>query len=168
MNNVLFGTLDGNSQYYETIAGGSGATDGYNGVSAVQVHMTNTRITDPEVIEIRFPSVRLEKFLIRIKSGGTGKWHGGDGVIRAYRFLESMEVSILSERREYHPFGLKGGNDAATGENILIKKDGTIVRLKGHFHGIVEAGDMLEIRTPGGGGFDVTNKNEEEPVNSGF
>jgi len=153
MNNVLFGTLDGKSQYYETIAGGSGAIEGFNGASAVQVHMTNTRITDPEVIETRFPSVRLEKFLIRRGSGGQGRWRGGDGVIRSYRFLEPMEISILSERRINHPFGLKGGKDGATGENILIKKDGATIRLNGHFHAIIDAGDILEIRTPGGGGF---------------
>jgi 5-oxoprolinase (ATP-hydrolysing) len=154
MNNLSFGSPDGlGSQYYETIAGGSGATESSHGASAVQVHMTNTRITDPEVIEIRFPPVRLQKFSIRENSGGKGNFNGGNGVIRSYRFLEDQAVSILSERRKFPPFGLNGGQPGEKGINRIIHPDGSIEILDGHFEGILKAGDILEIHTPGGGGF---------------
>lgn len=154
MNNLSFGAPDGlGSQYYETIAGGSGATESSHGASSVQVHMTNTRITDPEVIEIRFPSVRLQKFSIRENSGGKGNFNGGDGVIRAYLFLEDQAVSILSERRKIPPFGLNGGESGEKGINRIIHPDGSIENLDGHFEGILKSSDILEIQTPGGGGF---------------
>ena len=154
MNNFLFGREDGRGkQYYETIAGGSGATDRHSGASAVQVHMTNTRITDPEVLEQRFPEVRLERFAIRRGSGGKGRHRGGDGVIRAVRFLEPRKVSILSERRAYPPYGLVGGGPGAKGRNILIRRDGTSENLGGKVERVVKAGELVIIKTPGGGGF---------------
>lgn len=114
--------------------------------------MTNTRITDPEVLETRFPAVRLERLIIRKGSGGAGKWRGGDGVIRAFRFNRTQLVCIVSERRCKRPFGIRGGGPGLPGENLLTRKSGEQVRLGGHWHGIVNPGDCLEIRTPGGGG----------------
>jgi len=154
MNNVLFGSPDGEgSQYYETIAGGSGAAPGCDGAHAVQVHMTNTRITDPEVLETRFPCFRLERFSIRRCSGGSGKWRGGDGVVRTYRFFKPQEVTVLSERRSLAPFGMQGGRPGKKGKNLIIRKNGRTERLRGCFHGMLYPGDCLEIRTPGGGGY---------------
>ncbi|MFH1514064.1 MAG: hydantoinase B/oxoprolinase family protein, partial [bacterium] len=156
MNNIAFGNTDSSgSQYYETIAGGSGAVDGHHGASACQVHMTNTRITDPEIIEIRFPQIRLESFKIRENSGGQGRFRGGDGVIRAYLFLKPQSVSILSERRKYQPYGINGGKPGKSGKNLLIHPDGSIEKLEGHFQGLINDGYILEIRTPGGGGFGI-------------
>ncbi|MCK5640389.1 MAG: hydantoinase B/oxoprolinase family protein, partial [Gammaproteobacteria bacterium] len=154
MNNFLFGAPDGQGcQYYETIAGGAGATEGAIGASAVQVHMTNTRITDPEVLETRFPAVRLEQFTLRQGSGGKGRWPGGKGVVRAFYFNQSQSVSLLTERRQKSPFGIQGGENGAVGKNILRHKDGTEEVLPGHFQGVFNEGDILEIHTPGGGGF---------------
>ena len=112
MNNLTFG--DARYQYYETIAGGSGAGDGFPGVAAVQTHMTNSRLTDPEVIEHRFP-VRVEQHAIRAGSGGAGRWRGGDGVVRRIRFLKPLTVAILADRRRVPPFGLAGGDTARAG-----------------------------------------------------
>ncbi len=145
MNNLTFGNA--RFGYYETIAGGAGATLGHKGASAVHTHMTNTRITDPEVLESRFP-VRLLKFEIRSNSGGRGQWPGGDGVVRTLRFLEPMRVSILSERRVRAPFGLAGGASGAPGQNSV---NGAPVAAKGSF--ALAAGDTIEIATPGGGGW---------------
>ncbi len=154
MNNVLFGRPDGKgAQYYETIAGGSGAVRGCAGASAVQVHMTNTRITDPEVLEYRFPEIRLERFVIRRGTGGAGKWPGGDGVERIILFLQPTEVTILSERRRFAPYGMAGGQPGAKGENRLIQKDGRILNLGDKVTRVLQAGERLVIRTPGGGGF---------------
>ncbi|UCH62851.1 MAG: hydantoinase B/oxoprolinase family protein [Fidelibacterota bacterium] len=154
MNNFLFGREDDQGkQYYETIAGGSGATEGHRGASAVQVHMTNTRITDPEVLEQRFPEIRLEQFIIRQGSGGKGRYRGGNGVIRAVRFLEPRKVSILSERRAYAPYGMAGGRPGAKGRNILIRRDGISENLGGKADLVVKAGELVIIKTPGGGGF---------------
>ncbi|MCH7733101.1 MAG: hydantoinase B/oxoprolinase family protein [Candidatus Marinimicrobia bacterium] len=154
MNNFLFGRQDGKgSQYYETIAGGAGALEGHDGASAVQVHMTNTRMTDPEVLEYRFPEVSLEQFEIRHGTGGKGKWTGGNGVIRAIRFHEPMHISILSERRNYPPFGMDGGKPGSLGKNQLVKKDGSVITLNGKVEQIVQPGDTIVIQTPGGGGF---------------
>ena len=154
MNNVLFGRADGSgAQYYETVAGGSGATAEADGADAVQVHMTNTRITDPEIIETRWPDVRLEEFSIRDGSGGTGAHHGGNGVIRRYRFLAPTVVSVISNRRTTRPFGLEGGEDAAPGENRLIRPGSEKLALPSSFSRTIEPGEILEIRTPGGGGF---------------
>ena len=154
MNNFLFGRADGKGkQYYETVAGGSGAADGHPGASAVQVHMTNTRATDPEVLEQRFPELRLERFVIRRGSGGKGKFRGGNGTIREMKFLEPRKVSILSERRIYPPYGMAGGNPGAKGKNQLVKKDGQQVNLRGKVERVIRAGETVIIKTPGGGGF---------------
>ena len=154
MNNVLMGRPDGRGpQYYETIAGGSGAVEGAHGASGVQVHMTNTRITDVEVLETRFPAVRLERFELRRGSAGTGRWRGGDGVIRTFHFLADQLVSIVSERRRRAPFGLAGGEPGRPGVNRIVHSDGSEEGIGGHFQGVIERGARLEIQTPGGGGF---------------
>ena len=149
MNNTLFG--DGTFGYYETICGGSGATPTAQGADAVHTHMTNTRLTDPEVIERRYP-VRLHEFAIRPGSGGAGRNRGGDGVIRRLEFLRSLRVSILSERRgPYPPFGLNGGQPGAFGKNTLTR-NGIETDLGGKVQITVQPGDVLTIETPGGGG----------------
>ncbi|MBF0370529.1 MAG: hydantoinase B/oxoprolinase family protein [Magnetococcales bacterium] len=154
MNNFLFGAPDGQgAQYYETIAGGSGAIQGGAGASGVQVHMTNTRITDPEVLEYRFPQIRLEGFALREGSGGHGRWPGGEGVIRSFRFNTPLTITLLSERRKLSPFGLAGGTPGKPGINRLIHNDGFKETLPGRYQGEVNPGDRLEIHTPGGGGF---------------
>ncbi len=154
MNNFLFGRSDGKGkQYYETIAGGSGAADGHPGASAVQVHMTNTRGTDPEVLEQRFPEIRLKRFAIRRSSGGKGKFRGGNGTIREIKFLQERKVTILSERREIPPYGIAGGKAGAKGKNQLVKKDGQVVNLGGKVEKKVGPGETVIIKTPGGGGF---------------
>jgi 5-oxoprolinase (ATP-hydrolysing) len=145
MNNVTFGTAD--FGYYETVAGGAGAGEGFNGASGVHCHMTNTRITDPEILESRFP-VRLVEFGIRRASGGAGRWSGGDGLVREVEFLLPMRVSILSERRLRVPFGLEGGESGAAGRNL---HNGNEVGGKASFE--VKQGDRVRIETPGGGGF---------------
>jgi 5-oxoprolinase (ATP-hydrolysing) len=150
MNNLTFG--DRRRQYYETIAGGSGAGPGFDGASGVQTHMTNSRLTDPEVLEARFP-VRLESFALRRGSGGAGRHRGGDGLVRRLRFLEPMTVSILSNHRRVAPFGLAGGGPGATGRNLLLRRDGREVGLPACATVEVEAGDVIVIETPGGGGF---------------
>ncbi len=150
MNNLTFG--NDRHQYYETIAGGMGAGDGFNGQSAIQPHMTNSRLTDPEVLETRFP-VRVEDFRIRRGSGGDGRWQGGDGVVRRLSFHEAMTVSILSNRRTTRPFGLKGGGAAMPGENRAIRADGVVEALGPTASVELSAGDEIEIATPGGGGF---------------
>lgn len=150
MNNLTFG--DGASGYYETIAGGAGAGPGWAGRSGVHTHMTNTRITDPEILERRYPVV-LRAFHLRPGSGGTGAWPGGDGVVREIEFLRPQTVSILSERRVLRPFGLQGGGPGATGLNLLVRADGRTLSLGGKATVAVAGGDRLRILTPGGGGF---------------
>jgi 5-oxoprolinase (ATP-hydrolysing) len=150
MNNFTFGNET--HQYYETIAGGSGAGLGFDGTSAVQTHMTNSRLTDPEVLEWRFP-VLVENFEIRRGSGGEGRWHGGDGVQRKIRFLEPMTASILSNRRRVAPFGLNGGGPAKPGRNYVERCDGTIEELPARASVQMNAGDAFVIETPGGGGY---------------
>ena len=150
MNNFTFG--DAQYQYYETIAGGSGAGPGYDGVSVVQTHMTNSRLTDPEVLEWRFP-VLLESFAIRPGSGGTGAQRGGDGGIRRVRFLAPMTASILSNRRRVAPFGLAGGGAGAPGKNFVERSDGTRVELSATATMEMRPGDVFVIETPGGGGY---------------
>lgn len=152
MNNLTFG--DGTFGYYETICGGSGATAEANGADAVHTHMTNTRLTDPEVIERRYP-VRIHEFSIRRGSGGRGQHRGGDGIVRRIEFLKPLRVSILSERRgPYAPFGLAGGEPGALGENSLQKSaNNDIVDLGGKVSMDVSIGDILTLRTPGGGGW---------------
>lgn len=152
MNNLLF-EVSGETPYYETIAGGSGAMDNCGGASGVQVHMTNTRITDPEVLEFRHPGVRLERFSLRRGSGGKGEFTGGDGVVREIRFLKPAEVSIISERRVRAPYGLNGGSSGKRGENLLKKADGETVRLAHRAFLHVKEGESIIIKTPGGGGY---------------
>ncbi len=150
MNNFTFG--DARRQYYETIAGGAGAGRDFDGASAVQTHMTNSRLTDPEVLELRFP-VRVDSFAIRRGSGGAGRQRGGDGAERRIRFLAPMTASILSNGRSRGAFGLDGGGEGAPGENCVERADGRIERLD--YIGQVEMapGDVFVIRTPGGGGY---------------
>ncbi|WP_309058689.1 hydantoinase B/oxoprolinase family protein [Streptomyces sp.] len=150
MNNVTFGNA--RHQYYETVASGSGAGDGFPGASVVQTHMTNSRLTDPEVLEWRLP-VRLEEFAVRHGSGGAGRWRGGDGAVRRIRFLEPMTVSTLSQHRRVPPYGMAGGEPGAPGANRVERADGTVTRLAGSDSADVGPGDVLVIETPGGGGY---------------
>lgn len=151
MNNLVFG--DAAFGYYETICGGSGATADSPGASAVQVHMTNTRLTDPEILERRYP-VRLHEFAIRRGSGGLGQNRGGDGVLRRLEFLRPLTLSLLTERRGPHPpYGMTGGRPGSLGRNRLLRSDGTVVELGGIAELEVTPGDILIIETPGGGGF---------------
>jgi len=150
MNNFLFG--DATRQYYETICGGTGAGPDFDGTSAVQTHMTNTRMTDPEVLELRYP-VRLERFAIRRGSGGAGRHRGGDGADRRIRFLEPMTAVIVSSRRDVPPFGLAGGADGAAGRQWVERADGTRTELRGRDRAELQAGDVFVIQTPGGGGY---------------
>ncbi|MDO8386540.1 MAG: hydantoinase B/oxoprolinase family protein [Polaromonas sp.] len=160
MNNFTFGNA--RYQYYETISGGSGAgvitnaagavVGGFNGTDVVQTHMTNSRLTDPEVFEFRFP-VRLESYEIRQGSGGAGRWHGGNGGVRRVRFLEPMTASILSNGRTHGAFGMAGGQAGQTGANRVLRADGRIEELQHIGQTQMQAGDVFEICTPGGGGF---------------
>ncbi|MXW12966.1 MAG: 5-oxoprolinase [Synechococcus sp. SB0668_bin_13] len=150
MNNLSFGNTD--YQYYETIGGGSGAGPGFSGAAAVQTHMTNSRLTDPEVLESRFP-VRVECFEIREGSGGAGRYRGGDGARRRLRFLEPMEVMILSNRRRIPPYGCAGGRPGAPGRNWLERSSGETITLGSCDRVQVQAGDVVVIETPGGGGY---------------
>jgi 5-oxoprolinase (ATP-hydrolysing) len=150
MDNFTFGNA--RYQYYETISGGSGAGDGFDGADVVQTNMTNSRLTDPEILEFRFP-VRLESYEIRRGSGGTGRWHGGNGGVRRVRFLEPMTAAILSNNRIYPPFGMAGGSPGAVGKNHVERADGSVVQL-GHIGKIeMGVGDVFVVETPGGGGF---------------
>ena len=151
MNNVLFG--DATFGYYETLCGGAGATATSNGADAVHTHMTNTRLTDPEILEQRFP-VRLLEFKIREGSGGMGLHRGGNGVVRKIEFLKDLDLAILSSRRgRFLPYGINGGSPGQAGLNLLVKKNGDRQPLEGRAYLKVAAGDTLEIQTPGGGGF---------------
>ncbi|MFJ2027901.1 hydantoinase B/oxoprolinase family protein [Streptomyces sp. NPDC087897] len=150
MNNLTFG--NDHVQYYETIASGSGAGDGFDGADAVQTHMTNSRLTDPEILEWRLP-VRLESFTVRDGSGGAGRWHGGDGVERRLRFLEPVTATLLSGHRRVPPYGAGGGEPGALGEQHIERADGGVVPLEGCDTAELEAGDVLVVRTPGGGGY---------------
>ena len=150
MNNFTFG--DETRQYYETLCGGAGATADADGASAVHTHMTNSRLTDPEILERRFP-VRVETYAIRRGSGGDGLRKGGDGAVRRVRFLAPMEAALLSTRRDHAPQGIEGGGPALAGEQRLIGVDGAVKELPGCFSVTVQLGDVIEIKTPGGGGF---------------
>ncbi|WP_405878312.1 hydantoinase B/oxoprolinase family protein [Streptomyces sp. NBC_01136] len=150
MNNVTFG--NDRYQYYETVASGSGAGDGFPGASVVQTHMTNSRLTDPEVLEWRLP-VRLDEFAVRRGSGGAGRWTGGDGAVRRIRFHEPMTVSTLSQHRRVPPYGMAGGEPGALGANRVERADGTVTELGGSDTADVGPGDVLVIETPGGGGY---------------
>jgi len=150
MNNFTFG--DERYQYYETVAGGSGAGEGFDGTDAVQTHMTNSRLTDPEVLEWRFP-VRLESFEIRRGSGGAGRWRGGDGSVRKVRFLEPMGAAILSEHRRVAPYGMAGGSPGKTGRNWVLRAGGAVTELGACDQIQMRPGDCFVIETPGGGGY---------------
>jgi 5-oxoprolinase (ATP-hydrolysing) len=152
MNNVTFG--NGRHQYYETVASGSGAGDGFDGADVVQTKMTNSRLTDPEVLEWRYP-VRLESYAIRRGSGGQGRWRGGDGGTRRLRFLEPMTVSTLAGHRRVPALGLDGGQPGALGRHWVERADGTVTLMAGCDTARLETGDVLVIETPGGGGFGV-------------
>ncbi|MFD8603911.1 5-oxoprolinase [Streptomyces sp. TSRI0445] len=150
MNNLTFG--NDHVQYYETIASGSGAGDGFDGADAVQTHMTNSRLTDPEILEWRLP-VRLESFAVREDSGGAGRWHGGHGVERRIRFLEPVTIALLSGHRRVPPYGADGGEPGALGEQYIERAGGEAVPLEGCDTAELKAGDVLVVRTPGGGGY---------------
>jgi 5-oxoprolinase (ATP-hydrolysing) len=154
MNNFTFGNA--RYQYYETISGGSGAGEGYDGTDVVQTNMTNSRLTDPEILEFRFP-VRLESYAIRPGSGGAGRWHGGNGGVRKLRFLEPMTAAILSNNRVHAPFGMAGGEPGERGRNLVLRLDGQVEEL-GHIGKVdMRAGDVFVIETPGGGGYGGVN-----------
>jgi 5-oxoprolinase (ATP-hydrolysing) len=150
MNNFVYGC--DKYQNYETICGGTGAGPDFHGTSAVQSHMTNTRMTDPEVLELRYP-VRIEGFCIRPDSGGAGRYNGGNGVIRKVRFLEPMTVTTLSSHRLVRPFGLEGAEAGSCGNNFVIRADQSLRQLKGNDEIEMNAGDIFVMETPGGGGF---------------
>ncbi len=150
MNNTLFGNET--FGYYETICGGCGAGNGFDGASAVHHHMTNTRITDPEIMELRYP-VRLHRFEIRQNSGGAGRWRGGDGIVREIEFLAPVTLSLLSQHRIVAPYGLQGGEAGKTGNQYIIRQNGEIQPLHGIDGALLQAGDRLVVETPGGGGF---------------
>jgi 5-oxoprolinase (ATP-hydrolysing) len=150
MNNFTFGSS--RHQYYETISGGSGAGDGFDGTDVVQTNMTNSRLTDPEILEFRFP-VRLDGYTIRHGSGGAGRWRGGNGGVRRMRFLEPMTAAILSNNRIHAPFGMAGGAPGAVGRNYVERADGGVEEV-GHIGKVAMApGDVFVIETPGGGGY---------------
>ncbi len=150
MNNFIFGNET--FGFYETICGGTGAGKGFHGHDAIHQHMTNTRITDPEIMELRYPVI-VEEFSIRNGSGGTGRWNGGNGVIRKIRFRERVEISILAQHRKIHPYGLAGGLPGQTGKQHILTSGGEVITLSGKGQYICQPGDAVEIFTPGGGGF---------------
>ncbi|TVP43677.1 MAG: 5-oxoprolinase [Gemmatimonadales bacterium] len=157
MNNLLFG--DESLSYYETIGGGAGAGPGFAGAHAVQVHMTNTGITDVEVLEHRFP-VRVERFAVRAGSGGAGRWPGGDGVVRELTFLRPLSLSVLTQHRVESPHGSGGGRPGARGRQRLVRASGAVEELRSIDGREVEAGDRLVMETPGGGGFGDAGEGE--------
>jgi 5-oxoprolinase (ATP-hydrolysing) len=150
MNNFTFGNE--RFGYYETIGGGTGAGPDWHGKSGLHAHMSNTRITDPEVLERRYP-LMLREFSIRPGSGGNGQFRGGDGLIRDIEFLIPMNAAILSERRVFRPYGLAGGEPGAVGHNLVIRKGGRLISLGGKNEVRVEPGDRIRLETPGGGGY---------------
>jgi 5-oxoprolinase (ATP-hydrolysing) len=161
MNNFTFGNE--RHQYYETICGGAGAGDGFNGADCVHTHMTNTRLTDPEVLEWRFP-VLIEEFAVRRGSGGAGRWRGGNGVVRRVRFLEPMTAAILSGHRRVPPYGMAGGKPGSAGRNWVRHSSGAVAELGGCDRVEMNPGDVFVIETPGGGGFGVP-ENPENKIN---
>ena len=163
MNNFTFGNE--RHQYYETICGGAGAGPGFDGAAAVHTHMTNSRLTDPEVLEWRFP-VRVEDFRIREGSGGAGRWRGGAGVIRRIRFLEPMTAAILSGHRRIPPYGLNGGQPGQVGRNAVERRDGTVEELPSTAQVTMQAGDAFVIETPGGGGWGYENDAPSRQIRS--
>jgi 5-oxoprolinase (ATP-hydrolysing) len=164
MNNFTFG--DARRQYYETIAGGAGAGPDFAGASVVQTHMTNSRLTDPEVLEAKFP-VLLEEFSIRRGSGGAGAHRGGDGGVRRIRFLAPMEAGILSNRRRTAPFGLAGGGGGARGVNRIERASGSVEELGPTASAQMRPGDVFVIETPGGGGYGASVSPSGPPTRDG-
>ncbi|MFD4763956.1 hydantoinase B/oxoprolinase family protein [Streptomyces sp. NPDC058439] len=165
MNNLTFGNE--RVQYYETVASGSGAGDGFDGADAVQTHMTNSRLTDPEVLEWRYP-VLLESFRVRGGSGGGGRWHGGCGVERRIRFLEPVTVALLSGHRRVRPYGMAGGEPGALGDQHIERADGrTVTPLRGCDTAGLERGDVLVLRTPGGGGYGTPEQGDGDRTERG-
>ena len=159
-NNITFG--DDKFGYYETVAGGSGAGPSWNGQSGVHVHMTNTRLTDPEILEKRYP-VWLRQFHLNLGSGGEGQYNGGDGVIRAIQFLKPLTLSVLTDRRVFPPYGLNGGHPGAKGQNLLLRsQDNVLINLGGKCSVPVKAGDVFILKTPGGGGWGQPPKTGNE------
>jgi len=150
MNNVTIGNA--RYQYYETVASGSGAGDGFDGTDVVQTHMTNSRLTDPEVLEWRYP-VRLERYAVRPGSGGGGRWRGGNGGRREIRFLQPMTVTTLASHRRVPPYGMAGGSPGALGRHWLERADGTVTGMAGCDSAQAGAGDLFVLETPGGGGY---------------
>jgi 5-oxoprolinase (ATP-hydrolysing) len=150
MNNLTFG--NDRYQYYETIGGGAGAGPDFPGASAVHTHMTNTRLTDAEVLELRYPVI-LETFQIRQRSGGDGRWRGGDGIVRRLRFREPLKVAILANHRVVPPFGLEGGKPGKVGKTSILRNDGSVEVLSSCDQRDVAAGDAILVETPGGGGW---------------
>ncbi|MCT4357420.1 hydantoinase B/oxoprolinase family protein [Streptomyces sp. Je 1-79] len=164
MNNVTFGNA--RVQYYETVASGSGAGDGFDGADAVQTHMTNSRLTDPEILEWRYP-VRVDSFAVRQDSAGRGRRHGGQGVERRIRFLEPMTVTLLTGHRRVPPYGMAGGEPGALGENVVRRADGTVEHLAGVDTTDVGPDDVLVLRTPGGGGYGTPASSTDAPAPGG-
>ncbi|MEN8247950.1 MAG: hydantoinase B/oxoprolinase family protein [Bacteroidota bacterium] len=154
MNNFLFG--NDSFGYYETVCGGTGAGEGFNGSDAVHQHMTNTQITDPEILEFRYP-VKLKKFAVRNESGGKGKWRGGHGVVREFEFLEPVTITFLTQHRKESPYGLEGGSNGSKGEQYCIDQDGIRKDLKGVGTYKIKAGENIMLLTPGGGGYGAGN-----------
>jgi 5-oxoprolinase (ATP-hydrolysing) len=153
MNNFTFG--NDQYQYYETVSGGTGAGPTFNGCDTVQAHMTNSRLTDPEILEWRYP-VRVDEHSIRKGSGGAGKWHGGDGATRKIRFIEPMTAAILAGHRRVPPFGMSGGATGGLGANWVERVDGSRTPLGFSDEAEMNAGDVFVLETPGGGGFGGT------------
>ena len=164
MNNFIFGRGgEKGLGYYETICGGAGAGPNFDGADAVHTHMTNTRLTDPEVLEDRYP-VRLRQFLIRRGSGGEGRHHGGNGIIRQIEFLEPVTVSLLTQRRSRAPYGLKGGQAGCPGQNLLRRAgSNTDEEIGSSIEFEVNAGDVVTVLTPGGGGYGLRDRQEIDP-----
>ncbi|RMF13972.1 MAG: hydantoinase B/oxoprolinase family protein, partial [Alphaproteobacteria bacterium] len=164
MNNLSFGNA--RHQYYETICGGTGAGPGFNGADAIQSHMTNSRLTDVEILETRHP-VRVTRFGVRRASGGAGRWRGGDGAIRELLFLEEMDAQILSGHRHTGPPGLAGGGPGRPGRNLVIRAEGGKEELEASASTRMAVGDRLRIETPGGGGYGPPDRDEDSGANAG-
>lgn len=163
MNNITIG--DEKWGYYETVAGGSGAGPHWHGTGGVHTHMTNTRITDPEILENRYPII-LNRFCLRSDgSGGEGQFHGGEGVERELLFRKPVTLSVLTERRVLQPYGMAGGTAAKSGLNLLHKSDGRIIYLGSKTAVNVDTGDMFAMKTPGGGGYGLATANAQQPSN---
>ena len=158
MNNLIFGNE--RFGFYETIGGGVGAGNGFHGADAVHQHMTNTKITDPEVLEFRYP-VMLERIAVRHGSGGKGRWHGGNGIVRQIRFLEDVTLSLLSQHRKVAPYGMAGGEAGAVGKQTVIRADGSELEIEGITTVELKKGDAIRIETPGGGGWGWTESERE-------